>query len=236
MLLLLIAALLARDYRRVVAARLGALFALGAAAYAVCSAPGLHSHLGWWATPILALATGNNIIFWLFAQALFDDAFRSRWWHPALWGSIVAIGLLYGFFLEPEHAATAAPIRSFLVVQALAFAGLAGVQTLGSWRADLVERRRRLRLFIVAVAAGYTVVTAMSSLLGGAPTPVAVSILQAGGLMAIAAVVAWSMLRISDDQALLSPALEEAAAATTAAAPRTSIRRIKASSLPSSTS
>ena len=65
MLLLLIAALLAR--RHAVAGHLGALFALGAAAYAVCSAPSLHSELRWWTTSILALSTGNNVAFWLFA-------------------------------------------------------------------------------------------------------------------------------------------------------------------------
>ena len=219
-LLLLVAALLARDCGRVIAARLGALFALGAAAYAVCSAPGLHSHLGWWATPILAVATGNNIVFWLFAQALFDDAFRVRWWHPMLWGIVVAVGLFYGVLLEPEHAAMAAPVRSFLALQALAFAALAGVQTLASWQADLVERRRWLRLFIVAAAAGYTVVATLSSLLGSAPKPLTESVLQACALMVITAVVAWSMLRVSGHEALFSPAPEEAVAATTAASPR----------------
>jgi hypothetical protein len=53
-LLLLIAALLARDYSRVIGARLGALFALGTAADAVWSAPGLHAQQGWWPAPILA--------------------------------------------------------------------------------------------------------------------------------------------------------------------------------------
>jgi hypothetical protein len=146
--LLLIAALLARDYSNSMAARLGALFTLGTAAYAVCAASesaraaGVagRSHSG------PGLATGNNVMFWLFAQALFDDSFRSRWWHPLLWGSIVAIGLLCGLFLEPEHTAIAAPVRRLLSLQALAFAGLAGAQTLGSWRDDLLERRRRLRL------------------------------------------------------------------------------------------
>ena len=76
-LLLLIAALLARDYRYAVAGRLGALFVLGAAAYAVCSVPSLRSESRWWTTPILALATGN-VVFWLLAQALLEDDFGYR--------------------------------------------------------------------------------------------------------------------------------------------------------------
>jgi hypothetical protein len=145
-------------------------------------------------------------MFWLFAQALFDDAFRFRWWHSVLWASIVAIGLVCGLLLDPEHAAIAAPIRSFLTMQAVAFAALAGAQTLGSWRDDLVERRRRIRLFIVAAAAGYTIVTAPSGLLRSAPAPSAVTARYAGGLFAV---VAWSMLRIPNDEALLSPASDE---------------------------
>lgn len=131
-LLLLIAALLAR--RHAVARRLGALFALGAAAYAVCSAPGLHSELRWWTTSILA-ATGNNVVFRLFAQALLEDDLRYQWCYSGLLVNVVATGLVYGFFLEPEHAAPAVPIKHFLTLQVLTFAALAGVQTLGSWRA-----------------------------------------------------------------------------------------------------
>jgi hypothetical protein len=46
-LVLLIAGALLRDYVHLVSARLGALFALGTAAYALCSAAGFHTFLGW---------------------------------------------------------------------------------------------------------------------------------------------------------------------------------------------
>ena len=152
--LLQIAGLLARDCSRAIAARLQALFALASRPYGVCSAPGLLRAAGWWAAPILALATGNNVIFLLFAQALFDDSFRSRWWHPLLWRSIVAIGLFCGLFLEPEHSAIAASIRSLLTLQPPTFAGLAGAQTLvvarrsapGAPAAPPLHRDRRGRL------------------------------------------------------------------------------------------
>ena len=35
--------------------------------------------------PLLALSAGNNVVFWLLAASLFDDGFRLRWWHGALW-------------------------------------------------------------------------------------------------------------------------------------------------------
>jgi hypothetical protein len=73
-----------------------------------------------------------------------------------------------------------------------------------------------MRLFIVAAAAGYTVVMALSGLLRVVPTPVSVSIVHASGLLAIVAVVAWSLLRVPDDEALFSPAPRETAAVPTA--------------------
>ena len=55
-LVLLIAAALLRDYGRLVAARLGALFALGTGAYAITSVAGFSPHLGAWAIPLMALS------------------------------------------------------------------------------------------------------------------------------------------------------------------------------------
>ena len=55
MLLLLLGGMMARDQGRVPAARLGAFFAIGTAAYAICSATDFHARIGLWALPILAL-------------------------------------------------------------------------------------------------------------------------------------------------------------------------------------
>ena len=77
-LVLLIAAALLRDYGRLVAARLGALFAVGTGAYAITSAAGFSAHLGAWTVPLLALSAGNNVVFWTLSASLFDDGFRLR--------------------------------------------------------------------------------------------------------------------------------------------------------------
>ena len=63
-LVLLIAAALLRDYGGLVAARLGALFAVGTGAYAITSAAGFSAPLGTWAIPLLAMSAGNNVVFW----------------------------------------------------------------------------------------------------------------------------------------------------------------------------
>jgi AraC-like DNA-binding protein len=201
-LLLALAALVLRDHGRLVVARLAALFALGAAAYALCSAAGLAGHGGWWRLPIRALATGNNLVFWLFARALFDDGFRPRPWHAALWLLIVAIGFLDGV-VPASSSPAAALVDDLLGVAALLFAALAVVPAVASWRGDLVERRRRLRLFVVAAAAAQIGLTALAGLLGARrAAPLAVGLLETAGLLLIVGTIAWSLLRAAADEAL----------------------------------
>ena len=198
LLLLMVGAILARDFGRVPAARLGAVFALGSAAYALCSTPAIHALFGAWATPLQALASGNNLVLFLFARALFDDRFKPRAWHAGLWVLIVGLDLV-SFVLPPEIGR---PLGAVMPFQALAFALAAGAQTLASWREDLVERRRRLRLFVVAAAAGHTAVTALVRLAGHALELPVLHLVEALALTAIAVVVAWSLLQVADGEAL----------------------------------
>ncbi len=202
LLLLLVGAVLARDFGKVAAARLGSLFALGSAAYALCSTPALHLLFGLWTTPLTILASGNNLVLFLFARALFDDGFRPRAWHAGAW--LLIVGLDMASFVLP--AAIGRPLGGLMPVQALVFALAAGAQALSSWREDLVERRRRLRLFVVAAAAGHTAATALFRLTGrplGDPAP---HLAEATVLTAIAVVVAWSLLQVADGQALFPSA------------------------------
>src|SRR5262245_14280326 len=84
-LFLLIALSTLRQGRNQPAAWLGALLSVGAAAYAICSTPGHAAHRSWWFAPLLVLCTGNIVVFWLFARAVFDDRFKPRLWHAGLW-------------------------------------------------------------------------------------------------------------------------------------------------------
>jgi AraC-like DNA-binding protein len=209
-LVLMLAAMLLRDHRRLVSARLGALFATGSAAYAICSASAAHGPLGAWAFPLLALSSGNNVVFWLFAAALFDDGFRLRPWHGGLWLLLILAGLA-GCFLGSR------PLDIALTLSSFAFAILAVGQTLASWRADLVEGRRRLRLFIVGASSLY-IAAAAAAQLAGSPraAPPEASLAGALALLAIAATVAWSLLRVAGGQALF---VEEATAPIAPPAP-----------------
>lgn len=207
-LLLMVGAVLARDFGQVAAARLGAFFALGSAAYALCSTPVMHVLFGLWTTPLTVLASGNNLVLFLFARALFDDRFRPRAWHAGLWALIVGLDMA-SFVLPP---AIGGPLGALMPVQALAFALAAGAQALSSWREDLVERRRRLRLFVVVAAAGHTAATALFRLAGqrmGDPAP---NLAEAAVLSGIAVIVAWSLLQVADGQALFPGAQPQPAA------------------------
>jgi AraC-like DNA-binding protein len=195
-LVLLIAALLGRDHAHSLAARLGAAFAVGVAAYSVCSANGFAPHTTIWLAPILALCIGNPIVFWLFARALFDDGFELRWWHTAIWATSVVIGFIYIFVLLPAGSAATSGIGIVLAAVPIVFAALAVAQSLAGWRGDLVEGRRRLRVFVTGATAGYIAIIGAAELaLRGNPAPPLVSTINVAGIMALSAVIALSLLR-----------------------------------------
>ncbi len=195
-LVLLIAGLLLRDFGGLLAARLATLFALGTAAYALCSAAGFQAFGGWWAFPALALSAGNNIVFWLFASSLFDDGFRLRPWHAGLWLLLVGAGLAECFLATPLDSSFGHALGIGLTLSSFAFAVLAVARTLSTWQADLVEGRRRLRLFVVVGSSAYIGLMALSQLFGAVrAAPERTSLLAAVALLAIAGTIAWSLLR-----------------------------------------
>src|SRR5262245_37717958 len=150
-LLLVLAATLFRDFRQVVAGRLAVAFALGSAAHAVTYAIGNPAPATLWRAPLIALSTGNIVVFWLLTRALFDDSFRLRWWHAGIWFAVVAFSFANCAVLAPAGGARLSVIAINLLV--LGFIALAVVQTFASWSSDLVEQRRRVRVFIVVAAA-----------------------------------------------------------------------------------
>jgi AraC-like DNA-binding protein len=152
-LLLVLAASLLRDFRHTAAGRLAIAFALGSAAHAATSAIGVTSAISVWHAPLIALSTGNVVVFWLFTRALFDDAFALRWWHVLIWAAVATFSLINCLWIAPAGNARLSIVAVNLL--ALGFIALAVGQTIASWSADLVEGRRRLRVFIVTAAALY---------------------------------------------------------------------------------
>lgn len=203
-LLLVVAAATLRQGRGRQAAWLGALLAVGAAAYALCSSPGPHARPPLWFAPVIVLCTGNAAVFWLFARALFDDSFRLAPWHAMVWFGLVVWPLahLFGAGLV-THWAVIAAVRVAVIGLAL----LALVQTVRGWGNDLVEGRRRLRLFIlIAVALHITVTVSVELAVGTDEVPMVLHLLNAAGLVAIAAIIAILLLRADLDSVLPAPA------------------------------
>jgi AraC-like DNA-binding protein len=119
---------------------------------------------------VLPILSAQPALFWLWARAAFDDDFVLRRWHGALWLGIVAFGfaITLGWFYWPALAGAGG--RGLALVN-LGLALAAAVQTVKTWRADLVARRRRLRLAMLAINVGLIAVVASA---GFAAIPVAV--------------------------------------------------------------
>src|SRR4029078_9897303 len=87
---------------------------------------------------------------------------------------------------------------------------LAVIQTIASWPADLVEGRRRIRVFIVTSAALYGGINAVlqMSLPVGAMADVANTV-NSAALAAVVAAICYAMMRV-DGAELFPPAREPA--------------------------
>src|SRR5262249_23451048 len=100
-LLLMLAASLAVDFRSILAGRLGIAFALGAVAHAISYSIGAPGPVSAWHAPLIALSTGNVVVFWLFTRALFDDEFRLRPLHGLIWALVAAFSFISCLRLVP---------------------------------------------------------------------------------------------------------------------------------------
>ena len=216
--LLLIAATLPRDLPRRHAARLGAVFAVSVAAATLSSAPGFGASTDAWHAIVVALAAGAMFVFWLFTRALFDDAFRLRPWHAAVWLGLAAIGAWNCLVLAHARSPASAVVGWWLGAMPIVWALLAIVQSLASWREDLVEGRRRLRTLIVATTALYTLAQWGAAMVSGwGLREVVESTANAAGTAALTLFIAWRLLRAGADDLFGAPLLDAPAAPATPA-------------------
>jgi len=155
-----LAALLLLAPRAALAARLGALFCASVIAFVVTSAP---MPIGVIAYPLTALCVAKPAIFWLFAKALFGERFHIRPAHVTATAVLVILGLWHEFdFGRDVRAGVGTP---FELIGSLAYESLVLAFIVAAlyeaWRGlatDLVEKRRRLRVALVAGVAAYLAV------------------------------------------------------------------------------
>ena len=202
-LLLVLSASLFRDFRTVIAGRLAIALALGSAAHAVTSGIGASTPISIAHAPLIALSTGNAVVLWLFTRALFDDLFKMRWWHALLWAAVAAFSFVNCMWIAPGGNARVSIIA--INVLAIGFIALAVGQTVAYWSADLVEGRRRIRVFIVSAAAFYGCMNAISQIVisSNGASDVANAV-NSAVLALIVAAISYAMMRV--DGAELFPA------------------------------
>jgi AraC-like DNA-binding protein len=214
-LLLVLAASLFRGFGTVLAGRLAAAFALGSAAHAVTASIGATSQVSIGHAPVIALSTGNVVVFWLFTRALFDETFRLRWWHALVWAAVAAFSFVNCMWLAPASGVRLSIIAVNLL--ALGFIVLAVAQTIASWSSDLVEGRRRVRSFIVGAAALYGGLNAVLQIsLSGSGAAEIANTVNSAALAVVVAAISIAMMRV--DGADLFPAPPEVQADTSDAA------------------
>jgi len=202
--LLLIAGLNLRDWGRLTGVRLGAFLAAGAAAYLIETAPGFRAATGVWSLPLFVLMAGDSVVFWLVAWSLFDDGFRLRAWQAGLWLAVAGTAGVNGFVLGPSHLAVADTIDQGLNGLDLIFAALAVGQAIASWRDDLVERRRHVRIAVVIGGAAFIVLhTAVTAATRGGEA--GGDLADSAGLLAVAAVIAWGLLGVRPERTMAAP-------------------------------
>jgi AraC-like DNA-binding protein len=192
---LLIAAMALRDRRDSTAALLGAALAIGAAASMICSAPTFPRPFAWWGLLLLALSSANCVVFWLWARAAFDDDFVPRPRHGVLWAAVAVAQWLDASGIT-RSAALELAIERTLSFTFLGLALLAVAQTLLTWRADLVQGRRRLRLVVLIGASAQIVLNSYLSLLQQPSTHTfsMASVANAFALFVLVGLSAWNLL------------------------------------------
>jgi AraC-like DNA-binding protein len=170
---------------------LSTAMAASGAVYAIVTAPFVPKAAVWWIMPILG---ANPVLVWLWARANFDDDFLVRRWHGALWLVVVGIwfSVIYTWTTWPMLAK--AGVRSMSIV-ALVLSLSAAVQTVRTWRADLVAGRRRLRVAVLILSLLIVVLLSGSDLtsISAKSYGISGSLATAVGLLAIAALAGWSL-------------------------------------------
>jgi AraC-like DNA-binding protein len=156
---------------------LGIVMSVGGAAYAIATAPFIPKSTLWWTLPILS---AQCVVLWLWARATFDDDFVLKRRHAAFWLAVVGLGfaVTLTWTTWPTFARNSGKLLSIV---ALVLVLAAGMQTVKTWRADLVARRRRLRIAVLAINIVFIGVVA-----GSAFTPAPITSLGASGSFASA--------------------------------------------------
>ena len=172
-------AIAARDARRNPVSRYSALLNLSIAAYVIESASGFGALALPLRIPLHLASGGMPAAFWIAVSAIFVDEFRLRWYH--LLGGLALMGLAW--IDMSRHPMFVDVARTALSVSLL----LLGIgHVLWGRAADLVEKRRRLRIWYAVVTVLYALfIIASDWLWPGGLSASSLSLANAAGLMTL---------------------------------------------------
>lgn len=223
--LALVALVMLRQGARSPAERATLLLLYGLAGYTLCSAPvgiGLGSLS---ALPLALLCAAVPALFWLFAQALFDDDFAFAPWHGLALAGFLAVRVA-----GPALATAAAP--SLLLASLMAGHGLALAAVghslwtaLRGRRVDLIAARRSFRVVFAGVVGGYSALVLaaeLGTILLTGPDHPAVRLLawvNGAGLFLLTLLFAAEIVALRSDRLFPPTVAEPTAPATVTLAP-----------------
>jgi AraC-like DNA-binding protein len=197
---LLLAFALWRDAFNVRTAKVGAVFMLCLCVQIVSSTPVLERTLpcAWQALPV-GISIANSVLFWIFVRTLFDDEFVTGSLHIGVWTAVVLLGASHCLLTSPG-----APLPELRKITSLAmrwtpfvFAILALAAAVRQWNADLVERRRTLRIFVVLAGSAYTLaMVAVRVVSGRGQLSAPSALMDMAGLLFILVGVAANVLMV----------------------------------------
>ncbi len=154
-----------------------------------------------------ALASLVTPLYWLFTASLINDwdyqqrgVGKKRMLITASYLIVIllALALHYGFPGRFEPSKVVLYYLSYFY--RLAFLGIALIAALSSWRQDLVEARRRLRLLIVGIGVVTTLfITLLEVGYGGAAQPLGLMLMNASLLMFLSLGLSLWLLFITPD-------------------------------------
>lgn len=172
----------------------GALLCCGVAAYLPCSMrPGLCA-----ATPLLPvvlLASAVPFFFWAWSGSVMDDDFRPG---PR---AAAAAATLVGLPLAVRASGIGGCDEWSIVVHSLlgiAFVVAALATVLRTWREDLVESRRRLRLAVLIATGGYTLVVMTIELIHGEQPGAVLRLVNATAISLLLLILSASWLGMTE--------------------------------------
>lgn len=164
-----------------------ALFALSVSAYMLCSSRSLFPLLGPVKYFIMVGCSSLSMFFWWFSCRLFNDGFRLRPWHGALFVFFAGLGqvLAFGPAQAPELVKEGGVVLHHVIALGLSFWAI--FEAAKRRDTDLIESRRQLRLIIVLGAGFYILMVLSVELIFRDPhgLPAWLETLNASGILAL---------------------------------------------------